>query len=193
MVIGTGQAGPFPAQRLAAAGQKVAIVERKFFRGTCVNTGGTPTKTMVASAYPAYIARNSGRCRHSRYPARLPLTCVVVKARKDAVSEAHRLGVEKARRQMITARSTRAMHDSSRRQSQPGTRKHVSRPRDRQTFWSNPLCSRLCTNGQFPVWPDEMAGVAVREFFQIVLMLGFGFPEFACRNHLSNDLPRPEA
>jgi Pyridine nucleotide-disulphide oxidoreductase len=50
IIIGTGQAGPFLAQRLAAAGQKVAIVERKLFAGTCVNTGCIPTKTMVASA-----------------------------------------------------------------------------------------------------------------------------------------------
>jgi pyruvate/2-oxoglutarate dehydrogenase complex dihydrolipoamide dehydrogenase (E3) component len=50
LVIGSGQAGPFLAGRLAANGQKVAIIERKFFGGTCVNTGCTPTKTMVASA-----------------------------------------------------------------------------------------------------------------------------------------------
>lgn len=56
IIIGTGQVGPFLAQRLAAAGQKVAIVERKLFGGTCVNTGCIPTKTMVASAYAAHMA-----------------------------------------------------------------------------------------------------------------------------------------
>ena len=49
IIIGTGQAGPFLSQRLAAAGMKVAIVERKLFGGTCVNTGCIPTKTMVAA------------------------------------------------------------------------------------------------------------------------------------------------
>jgi len=41
IVIGTGQSGPAVAQRLVAAGQKVAIIERKLFGGTCVNTGCT--------------------------------------------------------------------------------------------------------------------------------------------------------
>ncbi len=51
IIIGTRQAGPFLAQRLAeAAGMKVAIIQRKLFGGTCINTGCTPTKTMIASA-----------------------------------------------------------------------------------------------------------------------------------------------
>ena len=59
IIIGTGQAGPFLAKRLAAAGMKVAIIERKLFGGTCVNTGCIPTKTMVASAYAAHMARRA--------------------------------------------------------------------------------------------------------------------------------------
>ena len=47
IVIGTGQSGPALARRLVAAGQKVAVIERKFFGGTCVNTGCTPTKTLL--------------------------------------------------------------------------------------------------------------------------------------------------
>ena len=47
IIIGTGQAGPFLAHRLASAGMKVAIIERKWFGGTCVNTGCIPTKTMT--------------------------------------------------------------------------------------------------------------------------------------------------
>ncbi len=46
IIIGTGQSGPALARRLAAAGRKVAIIERKLFGGTCVNTGCTPTKTL---------------------------------------------------------------------------------------------------------------------------------------------------
>ncbi len=57
VVIGAGQAGPPMVGRLAAAGQKVALVERKLIGGTCVNTGCTPTKAMVASAYAAHLAR----------------------------------------------------------------------------------------------------------------------------------------
>ena len=45
IIIGTGQSGPSLARRLVAAGQKVAVIERKFFGGTCVNTGCTPTKS----------------------------------------------------------------------------------------------------------------------------------------------------
>ncbi len=60
IIIGAGQAGPFLAGRLTAAGMKVALIERKFFGGTCVNTGCMPTKAMVASAYAAHLARRAG-------------------------------------------------------------------------------------------------------------------------------------
>ena len=59
IVIGTGQAGPSLSTRLAGAGMKVAIIERKLFGGTCVNTGCIPTKTLVASARAAYMARRA--------------------------------------------------------------------------------------------------------------------------------------
>jgi pyruvate/2-oxoglutarate dehydrogenase complex dihydrolipoamide dehydrogenase (E3) component len=57
IIVGTGQAGPSLARRLADSGQKVAVVERGRFGGTCINTGCTPTKTMVASAYALHVAR----------------------------------------------------------------------------------------------------------------------------------------
>ena len=59
IIIGTGQAGPSLAARLAGAGMKVAVIERKLFGGTCVNTGCIPTKTLVASARAAYLARRA--------------------------------------------------------------------------------------------------------------------------------------
>ena len=59
IIIGTGQAGPFLAIRMAEAGHKVAIIERGRFGGTCVNTGCIPTKTLVASARTAYVARRA--------------------------------------------------------------------------------------------------------------------------------------
>jgi pyruvate/2-oxoglutarate dehydrogenase complex dihydrolipoamide dehydrogenase (E3) component len=57
IIVGAGQAGPALAGRLTAAGMKVALVERHHVGGTCVNTGCKPTKTMVASAYAAHLAR----------------------------------------------------------------------------------------------------------------------------------------
>lgn len=59
IIIGAGQAGPSLAGRLTDAGWTVALVERKDFGGTCVNTGCMPTKTLVASAYAAHLARRS--------------------------------------------------------------------------------------------------------------------------------------
>lgn len=59
IIIGAGQAGPSLAGRLTRAGMKVALIERKFFGGTCVNTGCMPTKTLVASAYAAHVARRA--------------------------------------------------------------------------------------------------------------------------------------
>ncbi|HET7883859.1 MAG TPA: FAD-containing oxidoreductase [Acetobacteraceae bacterium] len=59
IIIGAGQAGPSLAKRLAGAGQRVAIVERQSFGGTCINTGCTPTKTLVASAHAAHLARRA--------------------------------------------------------------------------------------------------------------------------------------
>ena len=59
IIIGAGQAGPSLAGRLTAAGMTVAMIERKLFGGTCVNTGCMPTKTLVASAYAAHLARRA--------------------------------------------------------------------------------------------------------------------------------------
>ena len=59
VIIGAGQAGPSLAVRLAGAGRKVAIVERNQFGGTCVNTGCIPTKTLIASARVAHMARRA--------------------------------------------------------------------------------------------------------------------------------------
>src|SRR5437870_5828533 len=93
IVIGTGQSGPFLARRLSAAGKRVAIVERHLFGGTCVNTGCIPTKAMVASAYAARMARRAadfGVAIDGDVRVDMPR----VKARKDAISERSRLGVE---------------------------------------------------------------------------------------------------
>ncbi len=57
IVIGAGQAGPALATKLAGSGMSVAVVERKYVGGTCVNVGRSPTKAMVASAHAAFVAR----------------------------------------------------------------------------------------------------------------------------------------
>ena len=59
IIIGSGQAGPFLAVRLAQAGRRVALIEREHIGGTCVNDGCTPTKTLVASARVAHVARHA--------------------------------------------------------------------------------------------------------------------------------------
>jgi pyruvate/2-oxoglutarate dehydrogenase complex dihydrolipoamide dehydrogenase (E3) component len=98
IVIGTGQAGPFLVQRLTTAGMKVAIVERKFFGGTCVNTGCIPTKTMVASAYAAHVARRGADYGFTAGDVGVDMKRV--KARKDSISGASRSGVEASLRKL---------------------------------------------------------------------------------------------
>jgi pyruvate/2-oxoglutarate dehydrogenase complex dihydrolipoamide dehydrogenase (E3) component len=93
IVIGTGQAGPPLAARLAAAGMKVAIIERHRFGGTCVNTGCIPTKAMVASAYAAQLARRAGDYGVDIGGA-VAVDMKRVKARKDAIARASSEGVE---------------------------------------------------------------------------------------------------
>jgi pyruvate/2-oxoglutarate dehydrogenase complex dihydrolipoamide dehydrogenase (E3) component len=93
MIIGAGQAGPSLAGRLTAAGMRVAVIERKFFGGTCVNTGCTPTKTLVASAATAHLARRAGEYGVSVGGA-VSIDMHAVKARMDAISHKSRDGVE---------------------------------------------------------------------------------------------------
>jgi pyruvate/2-oxoglutarate dehydrogenase complex dihydrolipoamide dehydrogenase (E3) component len=92
IVIGAGQSGPALAARFAKEGLRIAVVERKLFGGTCVNTGCIPTKTLVASAYVAHMAR-----RAAEYgidiggPIKVDMRRV--KARKDGIVGQSRDGV----------------------------------------------------------------------------------------------------
>jgi pyruvate/2-oxoglutarate dehydrogenase complex dihydrolipoamide dehydrogenase (E3) component len=94
IIIGTGQAGPSLAGRLASAGMKVAIVERKLFGGTCVNTGCIPTKTLVASARAAHVARSAGEYG-LMIGGSITVDMKKVKERKDSVVRRSNEGVEK--------------------------------------------------------------------------------------------------
>lgn len=93
IVIGTGQAGPPLAARLAAAGKKVAVIERNRFGGTCVNTGCIPTKTLVANARAAHAVRRAADFGVD-IDGGVTLDMMRVKARMDSVSGQSRTGVE---------------------------------------------------------------------------------------------------
>jgi pyruvate/2-oxoglutarate dehydrogenase complex dihydrolipoamide dehydrogenase (E3) component len=92
IVVGAGQAGPPLVGRLTAAGHTVAMVERKLIGGTCVNTGCIPTKTLVASAQAAHMARRGADFGVDTGTVSVDMR--KVKARKDAIMMDDRNGVE---------------------------------------------------------------------------------------------------
>jgi pyruvate/2-oxoglutarate dehydrogenase complex dihydrolipoamide dehydrogenase (E3) component len=85
ILIGTGQAAPSLAARLAETGMRVAIIERHRFGGTCVNIGCIPPKTMIASAYVAHTARRA-RDYGVNFVGDVTVDMEAVKARKVAIS-----------------------------------------------------------------------------------------------------------
>ena len=93
IIIGTGQAGPSMAARCAKEGLKTAVIEKHKFGGTCVNDGCTPTKTMVASARAAHIARR-GEEFGVIINGAITVDMKKVKARKDAIVNKSNKGVE---------------------------------------------------------------------------------------------------
>jgi len=93
IIIGTGQAGPSLAARLADTGMRVAVIERGRFGGTCVNNGCTPTKTLIASAYAAHLAHRAAE--YGIEIGAIKLDMGRIKARKDAVVERSRSSLEK--------------------------------------------------------------------------------------------------
>lgn len=93
IVIGTGQAGPSLAARCASEGLKTAVIEKDKFGGTCVNTGCTPTKTMVASARAAYVAQR-GHEFGIEINGDISVNLKRVKARKDKLVKNSTEGVE---------------------------------------------------------------------------------------------------
>lgn len=92
IVVGAGQAGPPLAGRLSAAGQRVAVIERQHVGGTCVNYGCIPTKTLVASAHAAHLARRGAEYGVGTGPVTVDMA--KVKARKDGVMLKDRHGVQ---------------------------------------------------------------------------------------------------
>lgn len=103
IIIGTGQAGPALARRLAGSGMAVAVIERDRFGGTCVNTGCTPTKTLIASAYAAHLARR-GADYGFETGGEVKVDMKRVKARKDTVVGLSNRGVERSLRNQENCR-----------------------------------------------------------------------------------------
>ncbi|HEY0765218.1 MAG TPA: FAD-containing oxidoreductase [Pyrinomonadaceae bacterium] len=97
IIIGTGQAGPALAKRFSAAGMSVAIIERNKFGGTCVNTGCIPTKTLIASAYAAHVARRGAEYGFVS-DGNVRVDMKRVKARKDEISGRSNRSVEQSLR-----------------------------------------------------------------------------------------------
>jgi pyruvate/2-oxoglutarate dehydrogenase complex dihydrolipoamide dehydrogenase (E3) component len=92
IIVGAGQAGPPLADRLTGAGMKVALVERHLVGGTCVNTGCMPTKTLVASAYAAHLARR-GADYGVNVGGPVSVDMATVRARATAVTMNSRTGL----------------------------------------------------------------------------------------------------
>lgn len=93
IVVGAGQAGPALADRLTGKGLTVALIERGLVGGTCVNTGCTPTKAMVASAYAAHLARRAGEYGVDAGPVTVDFPAVI--ARAQAIAARSRANNEK--------------------------------------------------------------------------------------------------
>jgi dihydrolipoamide dehydrogenase len=93
IVIGSGQGGNPLSQKLADHGWTVALVEKEHLGGTCVNTGCTPTKTMIASAQVAHYARQAGKW--GVHAADVSVDLAEVVARKDRIVSQWRSGLER--------------------------------------------------------------------------------------------------
>jgi pyruvate/2-oxoglutarate dehydrogenase complex dihydrolipoamide dehydrogenase (E3) component len=102
IIIGTGQSGPPLAARLATAGMRVAVIERRRFGGTCVNNGCTPTKAMVASAHVARLARTADSYG-VEIAGPVKIDMARVKARKDAIVRKSSESVERWMRSLPNA------------------------------------------------------------------------------------------
>ncbi|MDP9170590.1 MAG: FAD-containing oxidoreductase [Acidobacteriota bacterium] len=123
IIIGTGQAAPYLAHRFTDSGMKVAVIERKFFGGTCVNTGCIPTKAMVASAHNAHMVRRAGDFGVT-VNGTMSVDMKAVKRRKDEISGRSRVGVETRLRGMknCTVHVGQARFESAREVTVAGDR-----------------------------------------------------------------------
>jgi len=93
IIIGTGQAGKPLSVALAEAGWKTAVIERRHVGGTCINVGCTPTKTMVASARVAYLARRGAD--YGVHTNSVRVNVAEVRQRKQAIVDSFRNGSQR--------------------------------------------------------------------------------------------------
>jgi pyruvate/2-oxoglutarate dehydrogenase complex dihydrolipoamide dehydrogenase (E3) component len=173
IVVGSGQAGVPLAVRLAQAGRSVMLIERASLGGTCVNYGCTPTKTMVASARAAHVARTSARLGVRVGDVRVDFGAVV--ARKDAVVERWRAGVQKrvdgARARLKLVRG--AARFVGEREIEVGGERHRA-----ETVILNvgarPRVPAIPGLGELP-WLDNHRAMDLRELPRHLIVLGGGY------------------
>jgi len=148
IVIGTGQAGPGLCGRLDREGLKTAVIERRDLGGTCLNTGCIPTKTMVASARAAHIARRGGD--YGFIAGEIRVDMAAVKERKDSVVGHYSNGLAKwmAGMKNVTLISGHARFTGPRQVSVNGG----------ETLEAD----RIFINGTAMRWPDSGASVLKR-------------------------------
>ncbi|MGZ6124804.1 MAG: mercuric reductase [Myxococcales bacterium] len=171
IVIGSGQAGVPLATRLAAAGKTVLLAERGVLGGTCVNTGCTPTKTMVASARAAHVARTAGRLGVHSGAVEVDFRAVV--DRKDAIVQRWREGVERhLKADRLTVIRGQARFVGARR-IEVGGQVHEA-----ETIVINvgarPVVPPLEGLGGIP-WLDNASVMQLRELPAHLLVLGGGY------------------
>src|SRR6266567_938909 len=109
IVIGSGQAGGPLSTALAGSGRKTALIEREHVGGTCINEGCTPTKTMVASARVAYLARRGAD--YGVHTGPISVDMVRVRQRKRDIVESFRSGSE---RHIMAAHGLDLLRDDAR-------------------------------------------------------------------------------
>jgi len=171
IVIGSGQAGVPLANRLARAGKRVLLAERADLGGTCINTGCTPTKTMMASARAAHVARTAFRLGVRAGQVEVDLAAVV--DRKDAIVRRWREGVSK-RLQVDGLTVVRGQaRFAGERQVEVGGEVHSA-----QTVIINvgarPLAPPIDGLAQVP-WLDNATVMQLRQVPAHLLVLGGGY------------------
>ena len=173
IVIGTGQAGVPLAARMAEAGQRVLIAERGELGGTCVNDGCTPTKTMIASARAAHVARNALRLGVHAGEVRVDFGAVV--DRKDRIVRQRREGVQqrlaRAGERLTLVRGPARFTGA--RQVEVGGQRH-----DAQTIVVNVGCRAAIPripglDGANPL--DNASVMGLRELPRHLVVLGGGY------------------
>jgi pyruvate/2-oxoglutarate dehydrogenase complex dihydrolipoamide dehydrogenase (E3) component len=171
IIIGSGQAGVPLATRLAAAGRRVMIAERGDLGGTCVNTGCTPTKTMMASARAAHVARTASRLGVKVSQVEVDLPAIV--DRKDAIVERWRAGVGKR----LTAERLTLIRGHARftgeRQLEIGGETHTA-PEVIINTGARPLLPPIPGLEQVP-WLNNRTAMNVREIPPHLIVIGGGY------------------